>query len=192
MRQAAPSTSASAGASGMKAQPIVNPSIPTSIVRPTPSRRSARPARTAPTNAPAPPSPAMTPIAAGPSPTTWLANSRYEVPKIPHMTCDEAPAAAIARRIGDRPTSRSPSRISRRTGSRSDAGRRAGSGRRIEPRKTADTRNETASTAMASGALNSWMRKPLIPNAENSATDALAVSALFAVTSSWGSTTVGR
>ena len=134
----------------------------------------------------------MIPIAAGPRPTTSLANRRYEVPKIPHMTCDEAPAAAIARRIGERPTSRSPSRISRITGSRSVAGRRAGSGRRIEPRNRADTRNETASTAIASGALKSWMRNPLIPNAENSATDALAVSALFAVTSWSGSTTVGR
>ena len=94
--------------------------------------------------------------------------------------------------MGDRQTTRNPSRISPTTDSRRPVVGRDGSGRRIEPRKRADARNDSASTAMAIGALNSWIRKPLIPKAENSATEALPVRALLAATSRDGSTRVGR
>ena len=50
----------------------------------------------------------------------------------------------------------------------------------------------TASAPIAIGAVNSWIRKPLIPNPENSATEALAVRALLAVISWCFETTVGR
>ena len=46
--------------------------------------------------------------------------------------------------------------------------------------------------AIAIGAVNSWTRKPVIPNAANSDTDPLADSAAFASTSWSRSTIVGR
>ena len=56
-----------------------------------------------------------------------------------------------------------PSRISRRTGSRSIAGGAAGSSRRIERRNTADTMNESASRAIATGAVSSWIEPAADP-----------------------------
>jgi hypothetical protein len=93
---------------------------------------------------------------------------------------------------GSRAMTPMPSRISRMTGSRSAIGGGGGSGRRIEPRSTADTRNETASMKIASGALSSWMRKPLIPKAVNSAAEPEAASAPLARTSWLRGTIDGR
>ncbi len=45
---------------------------------------------------------------------------------------------------------------------------------------------------MAMGAVSIWTRKPLIPNAMNSAAEPLAASALLASTSRSRSTIVGR
>ena len=50
----------------------------------------------------------------------------------------------------------------------------------------------TASIAIAIGAVNTSMRNPPIPNALNSATEPVAVRALFAATSFSRGTTVGR
>ena len=58
--------------------------------------------------------------------------------------------------------------------------------------KTAETRNETASRAIAKGADRIWTRKPLMPKAVNSAADPDAARALFASTSRSRSTIVGR
>ncbi len=177
----------------MNALPIVNPTIPTSIAVPSPSRREIRPAKTAPRNDPAPPIPTMTPMAAGQRPDLLAGEQQVDGPE--DAPQDVSRRAGGGERAEDRRSPDHPQPVPdlarRRTPVDSVAGR-AGSGRRIEPRKRADARNDTASTAMAIGALNSWIRKPLIPKAENSATEALPVRALFAATSRAGSTRVGR
>ena len=73
-------------------------------------------------------------------------------------------------------TSRRPSRISR---DRFAVGLGGGgaSSCRIVPRRSADTRNDTASRAIAIGAVRSWTRKPLTPKAMNSDAEPLAASA---------------
>ena len=60
------------------------------------------------------------------------------------------------------------------------------------PSSAAETRNESASMAMAIGAVSAWTRNPLTPNARNSEADPLAASAPLASTSRSRSTIVGR
>ena len=87
---------------------------------------------------------------------------------------------------------RMPSRISRSTGSRSATGAGGGSLRRIVASSTAEPTNDTASMAIAIGAVKAWIRKPPIPKLENSAIEAVAVSALLAATSRSREMIVGR
>jgi len=98
----------------------------------------------------------------------------------------------MARRIGEPRTTRQPARTSSRIGSRSLTAGLGGSARWIVARSNADARNDAASKAIAIGAVRIWMRKPLIPKPVNSATEELAVSALFATMSRLFSMTVGR
>ena len=71
------------------------------------------------------------------------------------------------RRTGSRTTSRRPSRISSQDRlAVGDAGGGGGSGRRIEPSSSADTRKDRASMAIAIGAVSRLTRKPAMPNGD--------------------------
>ncbi len=146
----------------------------------------------APTSDETPPTAATTPSAAGPRPSSSTVNSHHVVPKMPQImeiaTCEPA----NARRIGSWRTSRMPSRISAITGDRSAAGGGGGSSLRIVPRRTAETRNVTASMAIVTGALSTWTSTPPSPNARTSEAEPLADRAAFASVSCSRSTTVGR
>ena len=121
-----------------------------------------------------------------------MANRSQIAPNTPHGEAIAIEARANASSTRSRVMMRKPSRISRTTGSRSDLAGGGGSGQQVEPRNTADTTNDTASTRMAVGALNSWTRKPLIPNAVSSAADPDAASAPRSPASSSRPTIVGR
>ena len=56
----------------------------------------------------------------------------------------------------------------------------------------ADTTNESASSAIAIGAVRTWMSQPPMPNPTNSAAAPLPVSVELASTSRSRPTTVGR
>ena len=62
----------------------------------------------------------------------------------------------------------------------------------MPPSSTADTTNEAASIAIATGAVRSWMSQPPTPNPTNSAAELLPVSVAFASTSRSRPITVGR
>ncbi len=115
----------------------------TTATRPMPQRRVARAATTAPTNEDAPPTPATRPRTAGLSCSSSRTNRNQVAPKIPHRPASAISAPANARSTGSWTTSRTPSRISWRTGSRSSAGGGAASGRRMLPSSAAETRNDS-------------------------------------------------
>ena len=163
----------------MNALPTAASSIAPIATGPTPQRRVARVATTAPMNEDAP-------TDAGDD----AEDGRAELQVVEHEQEPGRPEDAPQRRRAPSARRRTPAGSGRagraagrrgsrrRTGSRSSARRRrrllvAGSCRAGR----AETRNVSASSAIAIGAVSSWTRKPLIPKAMNSAAEPLAASA---------------
>ena len=138
-----------AGASGMNALPSAESSIAPMATGPMPQRRVARAATTAPMNDETPPTPATRPSTAGPSCSSSRTKRNQVAPKMPHSAASAICAPAKARRTGSWRTSRRPSRISARTGSRSSAGGGGGSSCRIVAEE--DRRDEEGTASMAIG-----------------------------------------
>ena len=172
-RQTMATSGSPAGASGMNALPTAERSIAAIATRRCPSVRRAR--RDDRADERADPAHARDEAERRPGSAELVEDEQEE------RRPEDAPqaASAIAHRrtpggSGRGATSRRPSRISSRTGSRSAARRR----RRLLAADRAEedgrARNDSASTAIAIGAVSTWTRKPLIPKAMNSAAEPLA------------------
>lgn len=149
---------------------------------PTPHRRTSRGVTTAPTNALTPPTPLTSPMTTGERASRSVQSSRMTTPMMLPKRAVVALEPATARTTGVCRTKASPSRMSREiprqrcAGGSPSAGTRRVSRARMVPSERAETRNDTASTNNAPGAVKAAMRKPLAPKPPASATAALARS----------------
>ena len=119
--------------------------IPTMIVGPVPKRRAAGPASMAPTSELMPPSPKITPSTAGSKSSPRVTKIMYVAKNMPVPAALNGSAIASARSLGSRATARSPSFASAQTPVRVSGGGGAGSGARIERKKSAEKTKEIAS-----------------------------------------------
>ncbi len=134
---------------------------------PTPKRRTDGSASARPRTSRTRRAPATTPIAAGSRPRSSVTNSSVRRPEhAPHDVRGGHRAPASAAQDRRSRTIAEPARISPTTGSRSSAGGGPAPVAGSSPSSSAETTNDTASMAIARGALSSWTRKPLIPNAD--------------------------